>query len=276
MDKIKNFIISHKNNPKRIIKSSLILLLIIYIIIGLINTLDVTHYTYKSSKLPKDFNNFKIVQISDLHTKSFGKDNSKLLKEIKSFSPDIIAITGDLINDNLKDLDKLSVFLNELPDVAPTYFICGNHDMPSWEEYLELVQILNNYNIQVIDNQKIPLTQGNSTINLCGLFSYTESYAVEVDTDEFNLLLYHYADHFDITKSLGYDLILAGHTHGGIIRLPLIGGLLDTDMSLFSRYDNGVYTSEECTLISSRGLGTSLIPRFYNDSELVCITLQSE
>ncbi|MCR5610006.1 MAG: metallophosphoesterase [Lachnospiraceae bacterium] len=279
MKKITTYLNNLKKKPKKLVFYIVLIIFALTFILlktGIFNHLELTTYTYTSDKLPEAFDGYNIVQISDLHVKFFGKDNCELIDKVKSCNPDIIAITGDLLNDDLDDLSSLYPFLDELSSIAPTYFICGNHDMPTWQEYLSLVQLLYQYNIVTIDNQTVELSKDNESIYLSGLFSYTESSSINISQDNFNILLYHYANHFDNIKQLGFDLIITGHTHGGIIRLPYIGGLIGTEFNFFPKYDGGIDfdDSTKTTMITSRGLGEAFIPRFNNNPELVSITLK--
>lgn len=255
---------------------------------GLDNRLEVTHYTVRSHKIPKAFNGYKIVQVSDMHCEHI----AGLINEISAENPDIIVSTGDMVND-YGEITPAVRFTQSLAQIAPLYLITGNHDV--WRnDYNELIEKSESAGGIFLQDESVILEKDGSKISLTGIrdpYSRTASQIKDrlkksLDSltlyDGFNILLFHRANLLDFFKDKGYDLILSGHMHGGQIRLPGLGGLLSPKTSigtdkklLFPRYFGGVYNEGGTKMIVSRGLGNPMIiPRIFNRPELVVITLE--
>ncbi len=255
------------------------------------NSIVVSHFVYYNSRLPADFNNFKIVHISDLHNKMFGKEQAKLLNRIENLSPDLIIVTGDLIDRRRFDLDTAECFMRGAVKIAPTYYVSGNHE--AWSGcYSQIKQRLDDLGVYIMDDTALDLSIGSSTIQLLDLADpdfYTSNYLEETDisnleaqleqwsnSEEFKLLLTHRPELFDLYCEHKIDLIFAGHAHGGQVRLPLIGGLAAPDQGLFPKYTSGSYNKGSSTMYVSRGLGNSIVPiRIFNRPEIVAVTLKN-
>jgi len=273
---------------KIIIFSILLLICVIYLYTG--NTLIVsTEYEIYSSGISENFSGFTIVHISDLHNASFGKNQEQLIKKINKAEPDIIVITGDLIDSRRKGTDNVKKLLENLPEQIDVYFVTGNHEAAS-KEYNELLKILEDNNVNIMQNENTLIERDGQYINLCGindpLFLTGTSYSKENDervaeilgelcTDDFyNILLSHHPEMLDIYAQSAADLVLSGHAHGGQIRLPFIGGLFAPGQGLLPEYTDGIFTQDNTNLIVSRGLGNSVFPlRVNNFPELVTIKL---
>ena len=257
-----------------------VLLLLVYLIIGFNQKLQVTHYTYADSNLPVEFDGYKIVVISDLHCTSFGKKNTTLVSQIQKLEPDIVVLTGDIIDTVHSDYSALDNLLAGICPTFPVYAITGNHEFLSWTVQYLVKEISDKYGVIDLDNNTTTLYRGEASISLTGVAGdkdIQKSADLPEPTDEspFRILLYHYANRFDAVSEYGFNLVLSGHAHGGIIRLPFIGGILGNDEVLFPKYTAGIYHKNGSTMIVSRGLGNSnSIPRFYNRPELVCVTLK--
>lgn len=250
-----------------------------YIIIGFYNPLIVTEYTYTSSKVPASFDGYRILQISDFHCQDFGNQESKLIKTIRNIQPDLIVFTGDSIDDE-HPIDNYAYLLEGIHDIAPIYYINGNHEYDKLAPLAESLELHEKYGVTNLNDCSFILTRENDSILLSGLdFRKTmQNLRNDIDyanTSYFNILLYHGTDKFDGIAPYNYDLVLSGHTHGGIVCLPFIGGIITNQKELFPKYDSGIFTVGYSTMISSRGLGDAAIPRFHNPRELVCITLHS-
>jgi len=274
----------------------------IFIVIGLIiffihenNSIGITKYKYVNSKLPKGFNSYKIIQISDLHNKNY---NGKLTEKIKETNPDIIVITGDLIDRRNTKIDVAIKLIKKINTIAPIYYVSGNHEQLSGK-YNELKKELEKLNVGIIDNSYITLSKNKNKdkIGLMGiadpsilqseknyLFADNSQYVKnsiaklleEADTD-FNILLSHRPEQFNIYKDMNMDLVFSGHAHGGQIRLPIVGGLVAPNQGLLPKYTQGVYTSDSTSMVVSRGLGNSIFPfRVFNPPELVMVTFTKE
>lgn len=262
----------------------ILLCLIIFLLIGLDPRLETTNYIYENSKIPASFNEYKICQISDLHCKYFGNNNQTLLNAIQDMNPDIVVLTGDIVDEDHTDLGSIETLFSGLRDFQiPTYYITGNHEleMDATKQYTQLQALMKTYGVTDLDGQTTTLSIGQDSIYLTGgrwYSHYITQYLKPANPQDFNILLYHGADFFDLISDYNYDLILSGHIHGGVIRLPFLNkGLLGNSGEFFPKYVSGFYQNETktSTMIVSRGLGDSFIPRFYNRPELVCITLKS-
>ena len=250
-----------------------------YIIIGFYNPLVVTNYTYTSSKIPESFDGYRILQISDFHCQDFGAQESDLIKAIRDANPDIIVFTGDSIDDE-HSIDNYAHLLEGIHDLAPLYYINGNHEYDKLAPLAESLTLHEKYGVVDLNDASVILTRENDSILLSGLdFRKTmqnlRNDITYANTSYFNILLYHGTDKFDGIAPYNYDLVLSGHTHGGIVCLPFIGGIITNRKELFPKYDSGIFTVGHSTMISSRGLGDAAVPRFHNPREVVCITLHS-
>lgn len=261
-----------------------IAMLVLFILLGFNPCIKITNYTYQSSEIPAAFNNFKICQISDLHCKSFGKDNKVLLTKIREISPDLVVFTGDIVDEDHTDLSSVNALLAGLKEMEiPSYYITGNHELEpdAKEQYETLLSYFVLYGVTNLDDSSISLNRDDETISLTGCKWYSKyliNFLSPTTPEGFHILLYHGADFFDLISDYNYDLVLSGHVHGGILRSPFGNiGLLGNSGELFPKYTAGIYQNshKSCTMIVSRGLGDSILPRFYNRPELVCITLQS-
>lgn len=271
-----------KKHGKR--RAILILLILCAALIFLVRdskvNLELTDYTL-DIKAPESFSGFKIVQLSDLHGASFG---SELADTVREQAPDIIVITGDLISstDELETAEKL---INELVKIADVYFISGNHEFASGG-IEALSDILAAAGVKYLRNEYVPLERNGERIILAGVEdpnSWTDlmppdEFAAELRSvypDDCVVLLGHRNYWVTEYPELPVQLILSGHEHGGIIRIPGIGGIIGHDRVLFPKYSEGAFTSGSYTMIVSRGLGNSLpIPRLFNRPEIVSVTLK--
>ena len=265
------------------------------------NTIEIAEYLIENKKIPKEFDGFNIVQISDLHNKNFGKNNYKLIKKIDNLNPDIIFITGDLVEGENKNFKVALNLLDELTKKYKVIHIIGNHEQKSLikkykDLYVDYFKELNKKDIINLENESIKIERGESHINLYGiiipleyykyLFNKNKNIRIEenfvqnnlgnLNKDEYNLLLAHTPFYFEEYSNWGADLVLAGHVHGGIIRIPFLGGLLSPNREFFPKYDLGKYTKEKSTMILTKGLGGSkVLIRLNCKPEIVNIKLKS-
>ena len=251
--------------------------------------LTVTEYQISNPKIPEGFNGFRIVQISDLHNDSFGKGNCKLLDSLRGIGPDMIVITGDLVDSRRTDYDIGLDFAHRALDIAPVYYVPGNHEsrLAGYEGFKsELI----NSGVTVLDNRKISLERGTDRITLMGVndpnfwndmpfvedgeIIYEAVSQLQETSDGYTVLLSHRPELLDAYARTGVDLVFSGHAHGGQFRIPFVGGVFAPDQGLFPKYDAGRHTQGNTTLIVSRGLGASIIPlRLNNRPEIVVATL---
>lgn len=271
--------------------ASLLIALVFWIVWG--NTaLQLNTYTVSSDRLPEAFNGYRIAHISDLHNAKIGENNKNLIAMLQDAEPDIIAITGDLIDSRNTDIEIAIQFAEEAVKIAPCYYVTGNHEARV-SEYEDLRNGLTELGIIILEDERIYLDQNGETITLIGindpsfksdyLFGDSET-VVEThlqelmnESDSFTLLLSHRPELFEIYVNNEVDLVLSGHAHGGQFRLPFVGGLVAPNQGLFPEYDAGLYAEGNTNMIVSRGVGNSIIPfRFNNRPEMILIELQSE
>jgi predicted MPP superfamily phosphohydrolase len=271
--------------------ASLLIALVFWIVWG--NTaLQLNTYTVSSDRLPEAFNGYRIAHISDLHNAKIGENNKNLIAMLQDAEPDIIAITGDLIDSRNTDIEIAIQFAEEAVKIAPCYYVTGNHEARV-SEYDDLKNGLTELGIIILEDERIYLDQNGETITLIGindpsfksdyLFGDSET-VVEThlqelmnESDSFTLLLSHRPELFEIYVNNEVDLVLSGHAHGGQFRLPFVGGLVAPNQGLFPKYDAGLYTEENTNMIVSRGIGNSILPfRFNNRPEVILIELQSK
>lgn len=281
-----------KNNKLKI------LIILISVIIGFTlfftwqnNDIVISKFNYYNSKIPKDFNNFKIAHISDLHNKSFGNNQKFLLNKLKRISPDIIVITGDLIDSKKYNLDTSMIFIAGATKIAPVYYVSGNHE--AWSGKFDIIiEKLKNYGVNILNDTEINIKNGESSISLLGLndpallgYNYLDGLNLTnmisnlnqwSSKNNFKILLSHRPELFDLYLENNMDLVFTGHAHGGQIRIPGIGGLIAPDQGLFPMYTSGSYTKDLTTMFVSRGLGNSIFPlRIFNRPEIISVTLKS-
>lgn len=266
----------------RWLRIAVLFALIIYIVTGFAKTgLVLCTYDYQSNKVPKNFDAFKIILISDLHHKEFGEHQKELITMIQEQNPDMIALTGDIVDKNHSNMESVEDFIDGIDGIAPIYYVAGNHELDpeATVNYSKLTALLRDHNIEILHNKTVTITRGEDVIYVTGV-KYCGTQVKEtiphIDTSKFNILLYHASSAFDEISDMGYDVVLSGHGHGGVIRLPFVGGMIGNDKNLFPKYDGGAFIKNGTTLFSSRGLGDTKIPRFYNPPEVVMIVLRSE
>lgn len=247
--------------------------------------LEISRYEVASQKLPESFDGFKIVQLSDLHGAEFGEDGMELVDKVGSLEPDMIALTGDFVTDegDLAAVEKLAARLVKL---CPVYFISGNHEFGSGLA-VKVRNILERAGVKYLSNEYLTINRGDDEILLGGVedpLAYADMLSPDelaqkmndAAPDAFKILLGHRNYWMTEYPELPVDLIFCGHAHGGLIRIPGVGGLIGTDRRLFPDFDAGQFNNGRYTLIVSRGLGNSVsIPRIFNRPEIVCVELSS-
>lgn len=267
---------------------AILILLIVWIVCG--NTaLMVNEITIVSGKLPDSFSGYRIAQISDLHNAEFGDDNAVLLEMLKDTDPDIILITGDLIDSRNTNIEIGIAFAAQAVQIAPTYYVTGNHEarIPTYDK---LKTGLETAGAVVLENERITVERSGESITLIGiddpsfLTDYLTGDAAAVtervlqslisEADRYTLLLSHRPELFDVYAAEGIDLVFSGHAHGGQFRLPFIGGIVAPGQGLFPKYDAGLYTEGATNMVVSRGIGNSILPfRINNRPEIVVVEL---
>lgn len=270
------------------------------------NSLEVTSYRLAYNNLPNGFDGYRIVQISDMHGKTFGQGNSSLSERIKSLKPDVLLATGDLMSSTVNDGGAFLDFLDSFDGFCPVYMCLGNHEqIARWlvngdnsVDYEAFIRQVKNKGVKLLDNDKTILERNGDKISLEGLtlelYHYSrrdinpedESLLLKkayIDKtlgksgDLFTILMAHNPAYFKEYTQWGADLTLAGHVHGGVIQVPFKGGLLSPEHVFFPEYDAGLFEDEDGKLIVNRGLGYSQINfRLFNRPEISFIELIKE
>ena len=256
------------------------------------NTLiKVSKYEIKSDKIPKEFKNFKIVHLSDFHSYGIKKDNNKLLEKINDEHPNIIVMTGDMVNKYDRNFEKFLNLAETLSKKHDIYYIIGNHEVRlRKDDFSFIIQNLKKFGIKILSDEKITIMRKKDSINIYGIDIPLTYYKIinkpanveeiinavlnKCNEKEYNILLAHNPLYFEEYSKQNIDLTLSGHVHGGMIRLPFIGAILSPERKFFPKYSSGVYEINNKKLLVSRGLGHSKPGmRLFNKREIVSITL---
>lgn len=286
-----------RSNRKKYIKSAIVLLIVIALLLFCSyqnRHLETTYYTYKAEHLDAEFDGYRIVQISDLHNAKFGKDNQKLVDRIRECEPDMIVLTGDIVDSNHTNVDRAVQFVDEIVKICPVYYVTGNHEY--WleaSEYDELMSGLTGAGAVILDDQVVEISRGDAKFRLVGLDDRSLSDGTlgtllndqagqkeetadneNSEKKEFTVVLAHEPQYLARYAGTGVDLVLSGHAHGGQFRLPFVGGIVAPDQGFLPEYTAGEYYMNGTEMIVSRGLGNSVIPvRLFNYPEIVCVEL---
>lgn len=253
--------------------------------------LETTDFTIECKNLPESFDGFKIVHLSDLHNTEFGKNNERLFNIINNEKPDAIFITGDSIDRFNTDIKIPIKLIENILTFSDVYFIVGNHELSSdTDKYTKFIDTLNEMGVYVLQDNDAYIEQNGEQIQVIGLndadrykLTYADSFRQTItntvesidNKDTFSMLLSHHPELFPEYAKTDVDLVFSGHAHGGQFRLPFIGGIIAPEQGLFPKYDAGLFTENNTTMIVSRGLGNSIIPvRINNSPEIVVVTLK--
>jgi len=251
--------------------------------------LQVSSYDIVDSRIPIEFNKYKIVQVSDFHNTKSNKLTDDLVKEIKIQNPNVIVLTGDLVDSRKTNIDVAISFIKRIKDIAPIYFVPGNHEAKIIK-YETLKEKLEKEAVIVLDNKTEVLEINDAKINLIGINDPNMSYHpyaldnekikneltdTNFDKNNYSILLSHRPELFDTYVDSKLDLVLTGHAHGGQVRIPFIGGLISPNQGFFPKYTGGKFKEDNTNMIVSRGIGNSIIPfRVNNRPELVVVQLK--
>ncbi len=244
------------------------------------NFFKMNRIEFQSDKIA-DGTEFTIIQISDLHNKVFRNNNEELIRTVNQINANIVVITGDLIDRRTKNLKDVLYFVQKITTVHKNvFYVSGNHE---WGNPLgkKLLDGLKERNVIILDNKNTEIMDGRSVINLAGVADVTTKQdnlkkALQgLNKEQFTLLLSHNPCVIKKIESQSVDLILSGHTHGGQVRIPLIGALVVPDQGLFPQYDKGSFNlGVNRYLYIDSGLGTSRLPiRFLNQSQFSLIKI---
>lgn len=246
------------------------------------NWITTTNHKVSSPNIPAAFDGYRIVQVSDLHDATFGENQKRLVKKVKQAKPDLIVITGDLVDSRRYDLPNSLDLVNQLVKLADVYYVTGNHEVATNDvEFIK--RELKALGVHVLSNETLMLEHGNDSIAISGiedpLMGQTASEMLneaEIRSDVFTLLLAHRPEDFQTYKEFEIDLTFSGHAHGGQFRIPFVGGLIAPGQGFFPKFTAGIHEKEQSKLVISRGLGNSILPfRLFNLPEIVVVTLQS-
>ena len=294
MYKIKYFI---KNNSK-IIKRALCVVLTFFVAFSVVTvwgnvTLSVEKIDIETEKLNIN-SGFKIAHISDYHNTKNTFLNEAVLSSLKDEKPDIIVLTGDLVDCRKTDIEKGLDFVSKIIEIAPVYYVTGNHEcnisIDSQSAFDNMIEDLRASGVEVLRGESsVVALPNNDKINIFGIddpyfhCEYASQVAettdelcssLTVNKNEFNILLAHHPEQLDIYSQYGFDLVYSGHAHGGQGRLFGIG-LIAPDQGLFPKYTSGIYEEEGTKLILSRGIGNSIAPiRFFDRPHLIYTTIK--
>lgn len=278
-------------------------MIIIMFLVGIIATLGLVYistnviktkkYQVKNSKLPEEFDGLKIAHISDVHSKIFGKDNFGVIDRVIKENPDVVIMSGDIIDKREEDIEKFVSMYKKIYEKYPTYYSIGNHERNlGWKKYKKYLKMLQMCGVHVIINGSEKLIKNDKHIIINALkfrenmqpkvltkekeeefISYMKNKLKNLDTNEFNILIAHDPENFKMYKQLGVDLVFSGHVHGGLIRFGKIC-LLSPRRTFFPKYSYGKNTEENTTIITSAGMGKATLPiRLFNRPEIVIVTL---
>lgn len=268
-----------KKYMKIIISISIILILLIYENF----TMKITNKSIIDKNIPSEFNGYRILQISDFYNKNFHKKDY-FIKKVGKTNPDIIFITGDIINSRNPNYDIVEKMLINIVKIAPVYYVTGNHesrleDFPSFFKKMEKI------GINILNDDFKIIKRKNDELNIIGvndpmyfgekhLYSKLEEYK---EKNKYNILLSHRPELFENYVKHGMNLVFTGHTHGGQIRIPFLGAVFAPNQGIFPKYAEGIHKKEDTNMIINKGIGSSLIPiRIFNRAEIVVLTIFNE
>lgn len=270
-------------------KIIIVVSLLILTFIAFYNGLVIRNYTVKTNKL-LDNQDLRIVLISDLHSHIYGKNQSKIVNKIKAQNPDIIALAGDIADDNVP-IEGTKLFLEAIKDISPIYYVTGNHEIRTGEVD-DIKDVFRSYGVTVLDNKYKAMNIDGVELVIAGvddpeIIRYKRPHSnweKEIhDTfshvnalEGYKILLSHRPEKVDFYNSLPFDMVLSGHSHGGQVRIPfIINGVLAPNQGFFPKYAGGVYELENYTLVVSRGVSFNLLlPRIFNPPEIVVIDIK--
>lgn len=240
--------------------------------------LVVTEYSISNKKVSDELAGYKILQISDFHNVRFGFDNDSFIKKIDEIAPDIVVVTGDLVDSNHTNVNVSLDMIERVASKYPVYYVTGNHEYwLSEEDRTQLFSGMENCGVVILNNESVQIEVGESSFSLIGLDDKSLlnfQLSSIINEDMLNVVLAHEPQYFNNYSSEGADIVFTGHAHGGQFILPFIGAVYAPDQGFSPKYTSGTFVSGDTTMIVSRGLGNSVIPvRLFNYPELVVVTL---
>lgn len=278
------------------------MIVLFFIVIMLIdgNRFVIREYTIESEKI-KD--GIDLVVLSDLHNKQYGEGNAKLLNALDEVNPHVVMVAGDMLTAKPgKGYELAASFMEKVAEKYPVYYGLGNHEYRMkiypenyGTEFTEYTERLENAGIRVLDNEsaliQVKRDERMTNIRVSGVSierfyykrfrkiymssEYLDGLIGIADEASYQILLAHNPEYFETYADWGADLTLSGHVHGGIMRLPVLGGVISPKLVLFPKYDGGHFVRKAAHMVLSRGLGMHTIPvRIFNPAELVVVHLK--
>lgn len=247
-------------------------------------------------EVPMNGTSANIVFLGDLHSCLFGRNNSRIIRRVARQEPDVICVVGDMLNadDGMEKLDQYLQLLRDLTKLAPTYVSYGNTDI-SFEKrnQISLAEKVIETGAVFLEENFVDIDVNGSRLRIGGMYNYAFPHHMSLNewesshtysflrsfeqTEAAKVLLCHRPDSFffyDAYLNFDIDLLLCGHTHGGLIRVPFKGGIIASDQGIFPKYDYGKFSMDDTTMIITSGFaGSGNVPRFFNTPEIVCISL---
>lgn len=247
---------------------------------GFHNKLSLTEYKISNIRIPDGFDGYRIAVVSDLHAKSFGQEQTELIRMLRDSKCDLICFSGDLVSNDTEDFSPVWDLIDGVNDI-PMVYVDGNNELSMKDHDLFLGE-LKKRGVIVLDgisDTTLTLERGNDRILIHG-YHFMDMRRLDdrlpvAEKGVFNVLIYHDPYCFEEAALKTYDLMISGHIHGGVVRLPLIGSPLER--LKIEPYTKGLYEMKASCLVLSGGLGgQDAFPRFFNDPEMVLITLESK
>lgn len=280
------------NKKRHIIRTAVVLCLLLFVLWILADNvlIHTTFTTVQIDGLPSSFSGYRIVHVSDLHNNMYGIDQSYLIAGVDAAEPDIIVITGDLVDGNTADVDNAMAFIRKAVEIAPVFYVSGNHESYIPNKFKELVSQMKDAGVTILDNENVSLFSGEEVITLAGIrdpaFNWHRKSAdiaddeikkaLEGSGDNVTILLSHRPELLKTYSDNGIDLVLTGHAHGGQVRIPFIGPIYAPSQGLFPKLTSGIYTEGDTRMFVSRGMGNGIVPLRFNDGpELAVIILEN-
>lgn len=278
------------NHKKTTLIVTVLILFTVFLFAALQQSLTIRHYSLTTSKLTE---NIRIVVITDLHSTMYGDHQTKLIEAIETSKPDLILLSGDIADDRVPH-NGTQELLSVIGSQYPCYYVSGNHEV--WSKELNVIkEMISAYGVTVLEGTSEIITLHNQSIQICGVddpdafrysqnpdsgSSWTDQFAAcasALNNSFYSILLSHRPELVDSYTDSAFDLVVAGHAHGGQVRIPyLLNGLYAPNQGIFPNYAGGKYELGTTTMIVSRGLCKNNLPRVFNPPELVIVDFMAE
>ncbi len=252
----------------------------------------VTRHEVNSEKIAAAFDELKIMHLSDLHDATFGKNQTRLIQQIKNEKPDVIFFTGDFIDSNRYKLGRSLKLIDGIKEIAPIYYVTGNHEVAT-NRTNEIIQSLQARGVHVLQNGWKHIRKESDSLVIAGIHdplmngleNKTEAAIIDENIEKaladsepasFRILLSHRPEFLSVYAKNNIDLVFSGHAHGGQVRIPFLGGLLSPGQGILPKYTSGIIKKQKTNVVISRGLGNSIMPfRIFNFPEIIVVTLKT-